>query len=295
MLIEMYYIYKIIIKIFRILHILFLIDDEKFLKMYYYVLLKKKLDLCNPKTFNEKLQWLKLYDRNPEYTKMVDKYEAKKYVSDIIGEEYIIPTLGIYDKFDDIDFEKLPNQFVIKCTHDSGGIIICKDKNEFDIEKARKKINKSLKKNYYWSGREWPYKKVKPRILIEKYMRNGNDQELIDYKFFCFNGIPEYIEVHYDRYLNHLSTLYDINWNNINSSTVNDPKKSKEIEKPDNYELMKKISNKLSKDMVFVRIDLYDINNKIYFGEITFYPAGGCLPFNPSQWDSIFGNLIKLP
>ena len=164
------------------------INDELYLKMMYWIRLNKKLNLDNPKGFNEKLQWLKLYDRQEKYTKMVDKYEAKKYVSNIIGEEYIIPTIGIYENFDEINFDELPNKFVMKCTHDSGGIVICRDKKNFDINIAKKKINKCLKTNYYYPGREWPYKNVKPRIIIEKYMEEKNFTQLNDYKFMCFDG-----------------------------------------------------------------------------------------------------------
>ena len=165
------------------------IPDSIVLKCIYRSELNKKLNLNNPKTFNEKLQWLKLYDRKDIYTTMVDKYEAKKYVAGIIGEEYIIPTIGIYNSFDEIDFDKLPKRFVMKCTHDSGGIIICKDKSNFNKVLAKKKIEKSLKKNYYYGGREWPYKNVKPRIIIEEYMEDKKHHELRDYKIFCFNKI----------------------------------------------------------------------------------------------------------
>lgn len=161
------------------------IDDKAYLKLMYYLIFDKKLNLNNSKTFNEKLQWLKLYDRNPLYTKLVDKYEVRKYIAQTIGEEYLIPLIGVWDKFDDIDFSTLPNQFVLKCTHDSGGLVICKNKSKLDIEVARKKINKCLRRNYYYSGREWPYKDVKPRIVCEKYMVDESGVELKDYKFFA--------------------------------------------------------------------------------------------------------------
>ena len=169
------------------------LNDEWYLKILFKRKMKKNLNLKEPLTFNEKLQWLKLYDRNAEYIKMVDKYDAKKYVSDIIGSEYIIPTLGIYSKFEEINFAELPERFVIKCTHDSGGVIICKDKENFDTESARKKINKLLKKNFFYAGREWPYKEIQPRIIVEKYMSDNINDDLIDYKFLCFNGKVKYI------------------------------------------------------------------------------------------------------
>ena len=185
--------------IYKILSVI--VPDKMYLKMKFRLKMNKKLDLNQPKTFNEKLQWLKLNDRKDIYTIMVDKYEVKKYVANIIGEEHIIPTIGIYDKFDNIDFDKLPNQFVIKCTHDSGGLVIVKDKSKINIDKIRKKINKHLKRDYYFLGREWPYKNVQPRIIVEKYMSN-NGKELEDYKIHNFNGNPKLILVCKDRYTN---------------------------------------------------------------------------------------------
>ena len=191
-----------------------IINDKSYLKIKYKLKIGKKLDFDNPQTFNEKIQWLKLYDRNPRYTTMVDKYEVKNYVANIIGQEYIIPNIKIYDKFDEIDFLKLPNQFVIKCTHDSGGLVICKDKNNFDIKEAKKKINNSLKHNYFYGGREWPYKNVVPRILVEKYMIDSKKQELNDYKVFCFNGHPKMTLVCPERFSskNMIKTFFDNNW-----------------------------------------------------------------------------------
>lgn len=272
-----------------------LLPDETYLKIKYFLKMKKKLNIKNPKTFNEKLQWLKLHDRKEEYCKMVDKYDAKNYVASIIGDEYIIPTLGIYNKFDEIDFDKLPNQFVIKCTHDSGGVVIISDKEKIDIEKIRKKINLSLKENYYYSGREWPYKKVKPRIIVEKYMVSKSESELIDYKLFCFNGIPKVILTCSERYSsdNMCETWFDENWN-ILPIKENNHRIDDSIECPPEFELMKKMASELSKGIPFVRIDFYDINNHIYFGEITFYPASGYEKFEPKEWDKKLGELIKL-
>lgn len=170
-----------------------LLPDSFFLKREFRLRMGYPLNLQQPKTFNEKLQWLKLYDRNPLYTTLVDKYAVKKWVSDKIGEEYVIPTIGVWDKFDDIDFDKLPKQFVLKCTHDSGGLAICRDYSSFDIEAARKKINESLKRNFYYQSREWPYKNVRPRIIAEKYMEDSLDAELRDYKFYVFNGEPKFL------------------------------------------------------------------------------------------------------
>ena len=270
-----------------------LLPDYIFLQIKYRYKFNKKLNLKKPQTFNEKLQWLKLYDRNPEYTKMVDKYEAKKYVANIIGEEYIIPTLGVYDKFEDINFATLPNQFVIKCTHDSGGLIICKDKTKLNIKEARKKINKSLKRNYFYTGREWPYKNVKPRIIIEKYMVDESKKELKDYKFFCFNGEPKLLFVAKDRPFATKFNYYDMNFKKLpfkqHYENFNDY-----IEKPKGFEKMIELSKKLSKDIPHVRVDFYDINGKVYFGELTFYHFSGFEKFEPEEWDKILGDMLKL-
>ena len=273
-----------------------LLPDYIFLKIKYKYKFNKKLDLNNPQTFNEKLQWLKLYDRNPEYTKMVDKYEAKKYVANIIGEEYIIPTLGVYDKFEDINFATLPNQFVIKCTHNSGGLIICKDKTKLNIKEARKKINKSLKRNYFYTGREWPYKNVKPRIIAEQYMEDKKNDELYDYKFMCFNGKVKCSFVCTDRYSEDglKVTFFDLNWNKMPFER-HYPNSNNVIEKPINYELMIKLAETLSKDIPFVRVDFYEINNKPYFGELTFYPGNGMEEFTPEKYDKILGDMLELP
>ena len=272
------------------------LSDKKYIELRYFSLFLKELNLDNPKSFNEKLQWLKLYDRNSEYTKMVDKYEVKKYVSNIIGEEYIIPTLGIYNSFEEINFDKLPNQFVLKCTHDSGGIVICKDKNNLDVKQAKNKINKSLKKNYYYSGREWPYKNVKPRIIVEKYMEESDKKELKDYKLFCFNGIPQIVLVCSERYSseNMCETWFDMNWNLIDvvesghriDTTISKPKKFKE---------MIALSKKLSKGIPFIRVDWYEIKGKLYFGELTFYPASGFEKFEPEEWNYKMGEMLELP
>lgn len=274
--------------------------DKYYLKLLYFSKMKKKLNLDNPKTFNEKLQWLKLYDRNPLYTKLVDKYEVRKYIAEKIGEEYLIPLIGVWDKFDDIDFSELPNQFVLKCTHDSGGIVICKDKSNFDIEKARKKLNMRLKRNYYYRGREWPYKNVKPRIICEKYMMDESGTSLTDYKFYCFLGEPKYCQVIRDRNTNETIDFYDLNWNLMDFTGLHVPNNpyphaKVKYKKPEQYEKMIEIAKKLSKDFPFVRVDLYLIQNKIYFGELTFYPLSGFGVFDPPEWNIKMGELIKLP
>ena len=256
-----------------------------------------KLNLDNPKTFNEKLQWLKLHNRKLIYTKMVDKVDAKEYVANIIGEEYIIPTLGVFDNVDDIDFEALPNQFVLKCTHDSGGIVVCDDKSQLNIEEAKRKLRRGLKMNYYHQNREWPYLNVKPRIIAEQYMVDESGYELKDYKFFCFDGKVELLFIATDRGSKTEETkfdFFDADFNHL-PFTNGHPNATRAIAKPKGFEKMKEIAAKLSKDHPHLRVDLYDINGKIYFGELTFYHWSGMTPFVPIEWDYKLGEMIKLP
>ena len=272
------------------------LTDINFLKLKYRLVINKKSNIEDYQTFNEKLQWLKLYNRNPEYTKMVDKYEAKKYVADIIGQEYIIPTLGVWDKFEDIDFDILPNQFVLKPTHTSGDIFICKDKEKINHKKLKKMVNKWLKRNYYFIHREWPYKYIKPRIIAEKYMETNEQKELIDYKFFCFNGNPKVILVCSERFSsdNMCETWFDENWNFLDIIESNH-RVNKKIKKPINFSQMMEFSKKLSRDIPFIRVDFYEINGKIYFGELTFFPAAGFEKFEPEEWDKKLGDMLELP
>lgn len=284
---------KIIIKIGKVSS---LISDELYLKAYYYNIFGKKLNLQEPRTFNEKLQWLKLYDRQPKYTAMVDKYMAKKYVADIIGEKYIIPTYGIWEKFDDIDFEILPKQFVIKCTHDSAGLVIVEDKKFFNAEDAKKKINYCLNRNFYYSGREWPYKNCKPRIIIEKYM-SCVDKDLPDYKIHCFNGEPRLILVCRNRFKKTGMTedFFSEKWEHLSVVRSNHPNSPKEIEKPVLLEEMLELAKKLSVNIPFLRVDFYTVDGKIYFGELTFFPASGLEKYEPEEWDETFGDWLTLP
>lgn len=271
--------------------------DRIFLKMIFPLRVGYKLNLENPKTFNEKLQWLKLYNRKPIMTIMVDKIEAKKYVANIIGEKYIIPTLGVHNSFEEINFDALPEQFVLKCTHDSGGLVICKDKSSFNIEAAKRIINKSLNYNFYHKLKEWPYKNVTPRIIVEQYMEDESGYELKDYKFFCFDGEPKALFIAADRCVENEETkfnFYDINFNLL-PFTSGHPNSNKPIEKPKSFELMKELATKLSKGMPHVRIDFYDIYGKVYFGEMTFYHNSGLVPFRPHKWDYLFGEWIKIP
>lgn len=270
------------------------IPDKQYLKIRYRAIFGKKLNLNDPKTFNEKLQWLKLNDRNPEYTKMVDKYTAKGYVAGIIGDEYIIPTLGIWDNVEDIDFDKLPEQFVLKCTHDSGGVVICKDKTKLDIEAAKKKLQKSLNNNYYYVGREWPYKNIKPRVIAEQYMEDGDRNELADYKFFCFDGEPKALFVATDRSTDVKFDFYDLEFNHL-PFVAGHEHADKAITKPEGFDQMLELSKKISKGIPHVRVDFYDIGGKVYFGEMTFFHWSGMCPFEPEEWDYKFGEWINLP
>lgn len=268
-------------------------SDENYLKMMYFCKFGKKLNLVNPKGFNEKLQWLKLYDHKSEYTTLVDKYAAKEAVARCIGEEHIIPTLGVWNSFDEIDFDSLPDRFVLKCTHDSGGLVVCSDKNKLDIKAARKKLRRSLRRNYYYIGREWPYKDVPHRIIAEQYMAD----DLRDYKLFCFDGIPRVTLVCSERFTKEglKEDFYDEAWNHLNVRRPAHDNAILPIQRPKQYELMKKLAAKLSEKMPFARIDFYELNDKVYFGEITLYPASGFEGFNPEEWDLKLGEWIKLP
>ncbi len=272
-------------------------DDALFIRMKWKLRMDYPLNLDNPKTYNEKLQWLKLHDHNPLYTTMVDKYEAKKYVEKIVGEEHIIPTLDVYDRVEDIDFDKLPSQFVLKWTHDSGGLVICKDKSQLNVSAAYKKLKKGERSHYFWRSREWPYKNVKPRIIAEQYMEDESGYELKDYKFFCFDGEPKALFIATDRGKTDEETkfdFYDMDFNHL-PFTNGHPNATREIKKPAGFEEMKRIASQLSRGIPHVRVDLYNINGKIYFGEITFFHWGGMKIFNPREWDYIFGEWIKLP
>ena len=271
-------------------------DDRKFIEFIWKKKMNYPLNLDNPQTFNEKLQWIKLYDHNPLYTKMVDKYEVKDYVASIIGDEYIIKTLGVWDRFDDIDFETLPNQFVLKCTHDSGGLVICKDKSKFNIPIAKQIIEKSLKRDFYSSAREWPYKNVKKRIIAEEYVEDAKTKELRDYKFFCFNGEAKIMFISKDRQNRNepYMDFFDMNFNHLDIKRGH-PNAPVLPQKPDNFELMIKLANVLSKGFPELRVDFYEANGKVLFGELTLFPAAGLVPFDPPKWDRIMGEWIKLP
>ncbi|MCR4960383.1 MAG: glycosyl transferase [Lachnospiraceae bacterium] len=253
-------------------------------------------NLENPQTFNEKINWLKLYYHDPRYTILSDKYLVKDYISKTLGEQYIIPTLGVWDSFDEIDFDKLPDSFVLKCNHDSGSIAIVRNKANLNLEKLRKKFSKGLKRDYSITNRQWCYKNIDRKIIAEKYMGALNE-DLTDYKFFCFNGEPLYLYI--STGLEDHSTAR-ISFYNMDLTPApfyrNDFKPFDESPQfPKHLEEMKEIAGKLSSGIPFVRVDLYEIDDRIYFSEMTFYPCAGYLPFEPEEWDLELGKLLTLP
>lgn len=281
-------------KIYHTILSMLIKNDETYVKWDYWGGFGKFPDLNNPQTYNEKLCWLKLHARKSEYTMMVDKYDAKEYVKGIIGDEYIIPSYGVWNRFEDINFDSLPNQFVLKTTHDSGWVIICKDKSNFDKDAARKKVAESMKRNLYHTHREYPYKDLKPRIIIEKLMVEAGSDSLKDYKFFCFDGEVKMLFIATDRPVDTRFDFFDRDFNHLPFKQGH-PLASKPIEKPEGFEEMIVIAEKLSKGIPHVRVDLYNINGKIYFGELTFFHFGGTVPFKPKVWDYKIGEWLKLP
>lgn len=272
--------------------------DDKYLKRYYKARVGKDLNLENPTLFNEKLQWLKLYNRKEEYTNYVDKYEAKKIVSEKVGEQYVIPTYGVWERFDDIRFDELPDQFVLKCTHDCGGLVICKDKSKLDLEAVRKKIERSLKRNFYWHAREWPYKHVKPHILAEQYMEDEADKgDLTDYKIHCFNGEPKVIQVITGRFSKEgmINDHYYPSWEKLDIVRGQYVTNEKSVQRPQELDELLAMARKLSEGTPYLRTDFYIVNHRIYVGELTFFPASGFRSFTPEKWDRIWGDWITLP
>lgn len=278
--------------------LMLLLPDKWYIMLKFYKNFGHFPNLKDPVTFSEKIQWLKLQNRNPLYTKMVDKYEAKKYVANIIGEEYIIPTLGVWDKAEDIDFDTLPDQFVLKATHDSGRVIICRDKSTLDRSWAIEEMRQSLKRDFYSVTREWPYKNVPRRIIAEQLLIDETGtKDIKDYKFFCFNGEPKYCQVIRDRFTEETIDFYDMEWEHQIFVGLNPVARNGKtpVARPKTLETMRQICRKQAKGIPFVRIDLYEVNGKVYFGEITFYPMSGMGTFTPNRWNYILGDLIHLP
>ncbi|MGH4140376.1 ATP-grasp fold amidoligase family protein [Clostridium sp.] len=269
------------------------LKDETYLKIMFRSMMGYRLDLKNPKTFNEKLQWLKLNDRKQEYSKYVDKYAVRSYIDETIGGEFLIPLICVYENVEEINWDIIPNKFVLKCTHGSGSNIICIDKDKLDLEVSKIKLNKWIKNNWYWFGREWPYKNVKPRIVCEKFI-SETDNTPDDYKVLCFNGKAKLIEVHIDRYGNHKQDFYDEKWNKTiisQDGTISDFV----YEKPQQFEKMIQLSEKLASDLYHARIDWFVVRNKLYFGEVTFFDGSGFAPFDQEEYDYLLGSWIDLP
>ena len=273
------------------------VPDSLYLKVLYRVIMGRKLNLKNPREYNEKLQWLKLNDRKPEYSTMVDKYEVRGYIGDLLGDKYLIPCLGIYDSVDDIDIDALPDKFVLKCTHDSGSVEICKDKSSFDIEGARHRLSQAMKRNYYATYREWPYKYVKPRIIAEGYLE-GDGGDLKDYKVMCFNGEAKIIEVHENRFVEgkvHTQTFYDREWNIVPLTQIETVTVDRPGERPRQLDEILRLSELIAKNMYHARIDWYIERDKIYFGEITFFDGSGFESFSTPEMERMLGDMINLP
>ena len=269
---------------------------DQFLKRMYEIRMGHELNLENPVMYTEKLQWLKLYDHRPEYTTMVDKYEVKKYVADQIGEQYVIPLLGVWDSADEIDFDVLPDRFVLKTTHDSGALVICKDKSKLDVKYAKKRLNHFLRRRYYDCNREWPYKNVKPRIIAEQYMEDSTHKELRDYKFFTFGGVPKVLYIAQGRGKGEptVADFFDIDFNHL-PFTIDHDMADIPPEKPKCFEEMKRLAAILSEGTPQLRVDFYEVDGRVYFGEMTFFHCSGMEAFHPEEWDKTFGDWVVLP
>ena len=270
------------------------IPAKPYLNMVYKIKTGKKLNLKKPVGFNEKLNWLKVNDIHPEYTDYADKIKVREIVKEKLGEDICFPLLGQWDRYEDIDFDALPEKFVLKCNHDSASVTIVKDKSQIDHKKLAKFYNGRLKLNVYTIGREYPYKEIKPQIIAEKYMTPEGETDINDYKFFCFNGKPEIMFIATERNVDCKFDFFDMHFNHLDIENIH-PQSGKDIEKPATFEQMKEIATKLSQGMKFVRIDLYEIEGKIYFGEFTFFHGGGFWLFNPPEWERKLGDMIKLP
>lgn len=271
-----------------------LVPDKLYLRHRYKRLMGKKLCLNPPVTYNEKLNWIKLYDRNPLYTKLADKYAVRKYVEERIGRQYLVPLLGVWDTVEKIPFEELPKQFVLKCTHDSESAIVCKDKEKLDINKTKKSLSRALKVNFYYYNREWVYKEIPRRIIAEKYLEDPIDQELRDFKFFCFDGVPRAMFIATGRGIHETKfDFYDMDFHHLDF-TQHYPNSDVPVRKPKSFELMKELAAKLSEGLRHVRVDFYEVDGKVYFGEITFFHHGGTTPFVPEKWDRIFGDWLRI-
>ena len=292
---------RIIMRLFKFL------PDKLYLSIRYRLLMGEWIDWNSPSTFTEKIQWQKIYNRDHSYVKMVDKYAVKEYVGQIIGEDHVIPTLGVWNSVEDIVWDSLPDQFVLKTTHGGGsyGVLVCNDKSTLNYKQVGLRLKRALRQDIYKMYREWAYKNVPKRIIAEKYIQDPSMTELADYKFFCFNGEPRLCQVIRNRHSNESVDIYNTEWEHQSFVGLNPPLPNIDdpvfyngesaIEKPESLDLMLDICRKLSKDIPFVRVDLYSVKNKVYFGELTFYPASGFGRFEPEEWNSILGKMLTLP
>ena len=271
------------------------IPDELYLRMVYRYETGKRLHLNDPRTFNEKLQWLKIHNRKPIFTQMVDKMGVRDIVKDTVGPGYLVPILGVWNSVEDIDFNTLPDKFVLKCTHDSGDLIICRDKHSLNIDEAKKKLKKGLVTDLYTKGREWPYKNVRPRIYGEVYMSDENQDQLTDYKVYCFHSVPRLIQVDYDRFTDHKRQFYTPEWELTDIAWHLPSDKSKTLSRPAVFNDMLEIAERLSKDIPFLRVDFYVVGKKLYVGETTFYPGAGFGKWWPEGTDEWLGQFLNIP
>ena len=271
-----------------------LISDKQFLSFFYRAYHHRRIDWNNPQTFNEKLQWLKLYDRQEAYTRLTDKYLVRQYVKDKIGEQYLVPLLGVWNNPRDIDFSQLPNQFVLKCNHDSGSVIICHDKNKLNKKQAIQKLSKAFYTQYFWKSREYNYKNIQRKVIAEKLLVNEEKSDLPDYKIFCFNGKPKFIQVDLNRFTKHVRKFYTTDWNPIDVQDVHyNPAIS--AQRPECLNELLHLAHILSRDFIHVRVDFYLVGEQIYFGELTFHHGGGAIPLFPFSYDKLWGSYMTLP
>jgi len=269
------------------------LPDDKYLRLIFRLRMGRRLDLENPKTFNEKQQWLKIHNRKPQYTIMADKYLAKQYVADKVGKQYVVPLLGVWDKFDDIDFDSLPDRFVLKCNHDSGTVIICRDKATLDRKKAKKDLEKSLKRNYYKIKREWPYKDIVPRIIAEEYLEEEQGKNLSDYKFFCFNGEPRVMYIIECASETHTKACFGLDGSYLDLE-IDDPRPETPPTVPPCFDEMKRLATKLSEGLPFIRVDFFYVKGHLYVGELTFFHESGFADIRPVDWDVKLGDMLDL-
>lgn len=282
----------------KIMYLLSFLPDKLYLQLFYFATTGKFIDFKKPKGFCEKLQWLKFNEKNPQYAKLVDKLAVRQHITEVLGEEYLFPLLGSWKKFEDINFESLPEQFVLKCNHDSGSTKVISSKSNLtqtDLDEMKKFFNKRLKRDFFYAGREYPYKGIVPQIIAEQFMvdESAPQKSIEDYKFFCFDGKPEIMFVATDRNIDVKFDFFDMDFNHLDIENIH-PQSGKVIQKPELFEEMKEIASKLSKGIKHVRIDLYELNGKIYFGEYTFFHGGGFVHMHPEEWEEKLGDLIKL-